>query len=481
MKVDKIYQNYESSGRYKLRKSGSYNVNFAQKMPLSDRIMDGLPDKKLIKMMKSWEWLKGEIGGILITAIGTGVVAPWPIAYNPFVKAPKDATEQEKIDLENTKKYTALRQPISAILAILFQVSALKPIDKVLDIVFNKPEWANERFNVGIHVNQSVINGKSYIEKLAKQKIKNENPSLKGKEYDELLSATKSEIESSQVNKVAENFKKTGKIMIGEKALDNKSLAELINRQIEEYINDAKALKIDNEKLAYYSERAKILIGNEAHLKEMFKDAPNDKSKITDFVKNLYAKEKNPDVKMLLEEILERPSDIQYSRITRTLDRIQNIKNMCGGEYTYEKYFDAMSTRNTKLDNIITDLMHIKIVKPKLASNAQINESMKKVIETCRFDKSDKLMNTILHDTNTFNFDKEKLSNKVYKDTAKQYKDFVRNHYKGLNQIIKILIGVCITLPITCNVLNWVYPKVMDKFFPKLAGAKKAQKEREDK
>lgn len=481
MKVDKIYQNYENSSRYKRHKVGGYNVNFAQKMPLSDRIMDSLPDKKIIKILKRWEWLKGEVGGILITAIGTGAVAPWPIAYNPFVKAPKGATEQEKKDLENTKKYTALRQPISAILAILFQVSALKPIDKVLDVVFNKPEWANERFNIGIHVNQSVINGKSYIEKLAKQKIKNENSSLNGVEYEKLLSATKSEIESSQVNKVADNFKKTGKIMIGEKALDNKSLAELINRQIDEYVNDAKALKIDNEGLAYYSERAKILMGNEAHLKEIFKDAPNDKFQITDFVKNLYAKENNPDVRMLLEEILERPADIQYSRILRTLDRIKNIKDMCGGEYTYEKYFDAMSVRNTKLDNIITDLMHTKIKQPKLASDAQIKESIEKVIETCRFEKSDKLMNAILHDTNTFNFDKEKLSNKIYKDTAKQYKDFVRNHYKGLNQIIKIIIGVCITLPITCNVLNWVYPKVMDKFFPKLAGAKKAQKERVDK
>ena len=176
--------------------------------------------------MKKLEWLKGEIGGILITAIGTGLVAPFPIAFNPFVKAPKDATEEQKKDLENTKKYTAMRQPISAALAILFQVSALKPIDKLLDVWFNKPEYSkNFRFSV----DQSAINSKSYIEKLAKQQIKAEKPSITGKAYDELLEATKRSIENSQVNKVAENLKKTGKIIAGQRSLDNDSLAQLIN------------------------------------------------------------------------------------------------------------------------------------------------------------------------------------------------------------------------------------------------------------
>ena len=46
--------------------------------------------------MKSLEWLKGEIGGILITAFGTGLVAPIFIGFNPFVKAPKNATPEEK-------------------------------------------------------------------------------------------------------------------------------------------------------------------------------------------------------------------------------------------------------------------------------------------------------------------------------------------------------------------------------------------------
>lgn len=477
MKVDKIYQNY-GKGRYQNPNNlGSSGVTFSKRPPISvnDKITDALPNKNAIKFMKKMEWLKGEIGGILITAIGTGLVAPFPIAYNPFVKAPKGASEEEKKDVENTKKYTAMRQPISAILAVLFQVSALTPIDRFLDRIFNNEKYSKY---VGICVDQSAINSKSRIEKMAKKKIKAENPSVKGKEYDELLEITKKEIENSQVSKVANKFQETGKLMVGERALDNKHLAELVNLQINDYIDDAYALKIDNDKMAYYSKKAKILVENENYLKEIFKDAPNDSTKITEYVKNLLAKETNPDVKVLLEEILGKPSEIQYNRISRTLKRIETIKTMCNGEYSFDKYLDAMSTRNSSLNTIITKLKLSKIEKPDQATNETIEKTIKSVIENCQFDKSNNLLKTILHDTDTFDFDKEKLSKKIHKDITKQYKDFIRNHYKGLNQIIKIVIGVGITLPVTCNVLNWVYPKIMDKWFPELAGSKKAQKER---
>ena len=46
-------------------------------------------------------------------------------------------------------------------------------------------------------------------------------------------------------------------------------------------------------------------------------------------------------------------------------------------------------------------------------------------------------------------------------------------------KIIKIAIGVLITLPITCNALNWIYPRFMEKFGPKWSGAKAKSKEKE--
>ena len=48
------------------------------------------------KMKSASEFIKGEMGGIVITAVGTGLVAPFPIAFNPFVKAAPGASQEEK-------------------------------------------------------------------------------------------------------------------------------------------------------------------------------------------------------------------------------------------------------------------------------------------------------------------------------------------------------------------------------------------------
>ena len=116
---------------------------------------------KSIGFMENLEWLRGELGGILITALGTGLVAPIFIAFNPFVKPKEDATPEEKEDVKNTKVYTAMRQPISALLAIVFQASILKSIDKGLDLLVNKKENAK---HWNLHVDQSAINTKSYVQ-----------------------------------------------------------------------------------------------------------------------------------------------------------------------------------------------------------------------------------------------------------------------------------------------------------------------------
>ena len=142
MKVEKINQNY-SAIRREVKNSGAASIpNFAGSANLKNQIMEFIPNKKAINIMNKLTWLKGEIGGILITALGTGAVAPIFIAYNPFVKAPKGASKEQKKDVENTKKYTAMRQPVSAVLAILIQSSILKPIDKGLEILFNNPKYA---------------------------------------------------------------------------------------------------------------------------------------------------------------------------------------------------------------------------------------------------------------------------------------------------------------------------------------------------
>ncbi len=102
-----------------------------------------------------------------------------------------------------------------------------------------------------------------------------------------------------------------------------------------------------------------------------------------------------------------------------------------------------------------------------------IEKAIKQVKKACTYKKGDPILEPLLENTDTFGSKAEKISAKIYKDIAKAYKKLVDNNYKSWNQITKIGVGVFITLPITCTALNWVYPRFMEIFFPKLAGVKK--------
>lgn len=476
MKIDKIQQNYYA---YPQNQQRQYSPSF-QSAPLTERITNSLAGKNVLKFMKEkLSWMKGEIGGVGMTALGTGLVAPWPIAFNPFVKAPKDATPEEVQDVKNTKIYTAWRQPISAVLAGIFQILAIQPIDKGLDYIYNTPEFAK---HFDIDTNQSLVNNDNFVKRTVQKQMKAEGKTAKSlgkQEFEALLKERVKAYKDKQISDLAEQLKTTHQISVGGELIDNSKVAKIVNEQLDSYIEDATKLKIDKKGLTFYSERAKVLIENEAHIREIFSNLPKEDAALQEHLKCLLTKESNRDVRVLIEEILERSPEIRQNRIDRTLARIGKIKELCGGTYSFDNYMDAMAKRNAELDKVITKLEMSKIKDLRLAEPQVIEKAIKEAIEHCHFEEKNSLLESILHDTQAFNTKKEKLVDKIYKDVAKGYKKFVSNSYKSHNQLWKILIGVCITLPITCNVLNWVYPRFMNLVFPKLAGSKAKQAERQ--
>jgi hypothetical protein len=104
-----------------------------------------------------------------------------------------------------------------------------------------------------------------------------------------------------------------------------------------------------------------------------------------------------------------------------------------------------------------------------------VKDTIKKIAKALNFEREKPEIASVLKDTDTFGSNLDDLTKKIYKDVAKGFKKLVKNSYKSVNQVTKIAVGALITLPITCTALNWVYPRVMELFFPKLAGVKKAQ------
>lgn len=463
------------------------NPEFRALSAIEKEISSSLYHAKSIEKMKNLEWLKGEMGGILLTALGTGAVAPIFIGFNPFVKAKKDATPEEKQKVVHTKLYTAMRQPISAALAILFQASVQKYIDKGWDGIVNNPEKAKY---FRINLDQSELNTDTFIKANVEKQMKEENISkpssiaaLFNKEKKAARKAYKTELNertdkvaSDQINKLAKFFEENGKIKVGERFLDNNTLAGLINDQIDDYIEDAQKLKKTPEQISRYIDRAKVLIDNEDYIKELF--TAHDATEIT---KDFIAKETNPQVKVLLEEILALPEDLRANKMSRTLQRIESIKAMCAqnGGFTPENYRKALIERNNVLDDRIVRLLDAKIKDTASAQESTIKEAIENITHHLSFDSEDGIVKSVLKDTDTFSSNIAKLRSKIYKDVTKTYKNLVKNHYKSWNQVSKVIVGVFITLPITCTALNWIYPRFMELFFPKLAGVKKDKAENE--
>jgi len=523
MKVDIANQSFNSgvpagfSSRRKASKQSFTGISQGEK-----DVMNLIHNKKAILKMKKAEWLKGEIGGILLTALGTGAVAPIFIGFNPFVKPKKDATPQEKEDLKNTKLYTAMRQPISAALAILFQASVQKYIDKGLDAIFNKADRAK---NFRENLDQSYLNTETYVKDNVKKALKErgiKKPSLISSwfgpkkirdgekvslrdQYDMLVNDKVEAIRDKQLEDITEAFKRDnkiyvggevtadGKIKLGKRELGSEAVADLVNKQIEEYKKDASKLIKTDKQIDEYLDKADIFIEQESKIRQMFADNPwkdikatNDPVKLKDLygktnkmLNEALKKEKDSGLQGIIQGLLNEPEDLRAYKVQRTLDRIDYIKDMCKsrGGYTRENYREALIDRNDVLHRIKSRLEGCKIKDVTKATEDSIGKAIEKIQQCCCFKDSDSLTEAVLRYTDTFSNDPVALKNKIYKDIAKGYKELVKNHYKSWNQVSKILVGVFVTLPITCTALNWVYPRFMELFFPKLAGVKKKSSE----
>ncbi len=468
MEVGRIQQNYLNPQRQLKTQT---NPNFTGGVAsVGKDLIDLIPAKKTINFLNKFEWLRGELGTIIITALGTGLVAPIFIGFNPFVKAPKDATKEQKEEVKNNKLYTAMRQPISAALAILFQVWALKPIDKFLDKQFNDPTKSKK---VAIDLDQSLVNKKSYLETVIEAEMKAEGTTYASKKaFKEELARRVAVRSEEQLNGVAEQIRTTGEIDIHGRKLPNQHIAEIANSNIDNYINDVQSHIISPEGLDFYKKRATLLVENEDYLKRVFGNLPENN--LEEYLKT-EMKNAPDDVKVIFEEILGHKKELMESRCSRTLERIERIKDACGeGGFTPEKYLAKMQGDNKLVEDIIEQLEDAKIKDVANSDGNIIKQTLERLKRICTYDEAaNKQLHGIFHDTETMQKNAGKISEKIYKDMAKGYKNFVEGGYKGFSQVAKVLTGVFITLPITCTALNWVYPRFMELFFPKLAGVKK--------
>ncbi|MDD3012737.1 MAG: hypothetical protein PHC34_03435 [Candidatus Gastranaerophilales bacterium] len=128
----------------------------------------------------------GEKTSIIINAIGTGLLAPLVIANNPLSKEDKDV-----------KTYSALRQPISAVIAIITQLAVCMKADKIIDrLAYNNKLGTESQKNAHFYDLSVIKNAKE------NSPLKNKFNGLKDSEILKTLHSA-GEITKNQFDKVS--------------------------------------------------------------------------------------------------------------------------------------------------------------------------------------------------------------------------------------------------------------------------------------
>lgn len=433
----------------------------------------------------------GEIQNIIFIGIGTAFVAPIFIAYNPLAKQD-----------EKTKKYSALRQPISAVIATatglginypignLFNKYAAQGKIKAFDMSAKPPSDFLKKRYTRIMKNYPNLKGldKEYFDYV------NKDGKIKSKEDFKEKFKTFKEFESEVHN--ATTLKYAQKLLNPEnkKGLKNTSFrdwliqehgfeidpidSDMLNPDVTKNkfkditaINFLRAVGFDEKMIKEDTIRTFV---NKEFYKKAFqiatdKNKPSAEKIVKAFINiakqeniNLNEDDKDFLFKKLTEEGFD---DNERKTITRISESFIKEKSKNEEKITMKTLFKVMEKYNNFSKN---------------------KELLKKPVETVFVEIAETLMNSGINidglshlkeelKTTSEEIKKAKIAEKLAKNIAKNISKQGENKFKAYNKLQGIILSLII-LPFSCGILNWSYPRIMEKCFPKLAASKAQEK-----
>lgn len=412
-------------------------------MPSSLKIMN-----KLAKNM-------GEAQNIIFNSLGTGLVAPIFIKWNPLSKTDED-----------TRTYSAWRQPISAVLAVVTQAGITAPFNTLINNMSNSG-YLGEKYN------KSALRDENYIKKL----VKRESPHATKEQLKEKIALKKKE----QVEAILTSMKNKNVIMLknykGETVPMSKNeytnlLRETVEDMLKELSEKKKELKITRQKRMARSEYLRTHNAEAKKVLEEINDEfqrnsslPSLKAYLKKKIKSLRSNKANPELIQMVKEVAGRAPAIKLhnkatdsaiingmkGKVKKMLGHVEKYGNAkTAGEVieavenSIRKQFEAVQEAADFFDDIK------KSITDRNATVAQIEQ---------RFEEK-------------FAQSKNKLLKKDFSaEVIEKFKKNVTNNLKGYKQIAGLIVS-CAVLPFTCALLNWVYPIFMDAVFPNLSNKK---------
>ncbi len=463
IKVDEIgYRHQYNANSERISKShsqpaftGKPSVSQIPSTALRDAVEALLP--RSVRALKKLGSHGGEIQNIIINAIGTGIVAPIFIKYNFLSDSDED-----------TRTYSAWRQPISAVLAVATQAGLTAPFYKIFD------SWANKGV-FGEELSKTLFMDNYYVEKLMKRQYPN---------------ATK-----NQIKQYAANFKKQQKESLikdlKEQSTVNYRLADGSSRKIsgteyrnllEETIDNLAKADLDSMKEIEQTVKRRTI-------RSQYYRTHNQQANeiLTELRKKIKKAGSISEINSYIsEQINKLRKDKNSSEMIAILGEIQNRSKKSNGRKTAQTFTSVKQALNDKVNKMLehvkkyskvnSDAEVSKLVAASVEKEINALKESQKFYETLKRSITEQskikdLQAQITAQKNLLNIEQSSLNKDFAREVAEQLISRTNAHMKCYKQIVGVFVSLAI-LPFTCTLLNWIYPRFMDVFFPNLSNKK---------
>lgn len=478
--------------------------------PLKEILLEIMPGsaKRMVKMHEGM----GEIQNQLINAVGTGLIAPLFIKFNPISDTDED-----------TRTYTAWRQPVSAVLAVGTQCAIVKPFNDIIRYM-SDIGYLNQRYNASLFPSENYI----------KKQIKADNPN-KHFTKDELKEEIKKykdknkQILSDMISDDKIVFKKTeikgGKTVVSDLPMEDKDFKTLFNETLEKIIKEEKKERLNAiehklpkkiERGIFYhtnpEESRKVLQRISSKIKQTYNqsDFAADKIKTISSELNKEFKEiiselkseikTNPNKKdvntvliNIVKELKNKNTDKDSSAIRILNNKINGMINtvdVVANKKTTQEIIEYVNQHIYERTNAIDELIDtLKSIQDRLLSSGISVKEAQKIINQ-KIEKSQTELYTKLQakglseqeikDSSEF---AESLAARLKQKAGSlancigdQLEKHVKSNLDGYKRWTGLGVSLAI-LPVTCWLLNRIYPWFMDLAFPKLSNKTKGPKQ----
>jgi len=505
--MSKIQQITSSQPRVSNHKNAKQNfsgkLNDAQKSskevldPIKKTLLDGVEaklDKDTGKLAKIFQWLadtKGEVQTQTINGIFTTTLAPLMIVFNPFTK---NKTKEDK-------EYLALRQPISAIIALSGGVAMTMGINKFLDKVYNdgnvksidlrlapSKEYIKKPFEKAFKdakknntLDEFLALYNKDVSSIVKENGFKENGKIKSsylrecfkQGYSKQVSDQRTALFTTLISQEPTKIKvdAAGNIMMGDKNLQEGHLLKVPNfntqPQLDEYIEKN---SLHNRTLGeLMSEKFKFEFFEDGTYKTGINDKHLSETKALDFLEEIGLIEEKSVTETELKEILlkyrQNLHREEYAKIHGiSLEKAEQALNLIGSDTSRNIQMtvgeDIGKAKSISLGQFFHQLGY-------KTSDGSLQEFMGKHMSESLMDFQ-KIFAGKLKGINDKTELKDFAKNFIKRTAGRMSKD------AGTHKFYVGIVTNLFTTAITCTILNWTYPRLVEALFPSLVkpGAK---------